>query len=293
MFDGFLAVDKPLGLTSHDVVARVRRLYQCVTGSKKVGHAGTLDPLASGVLVLCLGKATRLSEYVMHATKRYRAQVTLGVTTTTYDTAGEVVSIVASDHLTRADVEAVLPRFVGQIAQVPPMYSAIKQGGKKLYELARAGATLELVPRTVTINALTMTAWQPPAFELEVVCAAGTYVRSLAHDIGQALGVGAYLSGLVRTQSGTFALADALPLDALDEAGAWLARLVRPRVALSAYPSVTLDAAACQHVRQGRAVLQQSPISDGVVMGYNEVDELQAVLVAAQGWLKPQKVFLP
>lgn len=292
LFDGFLTIDKPLGMTSHDVVARVRRCYQRATGNKKVGHAGTLDPLASGVLVLCLGKATRLSDYVMHATKRYHATIMLGVTTTTYDVEGEVVTTSSVSHLTRADVEAVLPRFVGEIAQVPPVYSAIKQGGKKLYELARAGQTPDLAPRMVRVDALTLTAWQPPTFSLEVVCGAGTYVRSLAYDIGQALGVGAHLRGLVRTQSGAFVLANALPLDAFDESGAWLAHIVSPRDALTAYSSVVLDAVACQQVRRGRAVPQQSPIPDGTVMGYNQAGELQAVLVAQQGWLKPQKVFL-
>src|SRR5215207_3710637 len=192
---GFLNIDKPLRMTSHDVVAQVRRKFKL----KRVGHAGTLDPLATGVLVVCLGAATRLSEYVMDSTKQYRARVTLGVTTTTYDAEGDVVQQREAGHITRKMVEAALPQFTGEIDQLPPMYSAIKKGGRKLYEIARAGETIELTPRRITIYGLEIVEWSPPECVLDVTCSAGTYIRSLAFDLGKALGVGAYLSGLVRT----------------------------------------------------------------------------------------------
>ncbi|NDJ61826.1 MAG: tRNA pseudouridine(55) synthase TruB, partial [Chloroflexi bacterium] len=197
---GFLNIDKPLGWTSHDVVAKLRRGLQI----KKIGHAGTLDPLATGVLVICLGAATRLSEYVMDTTKRYRAVVHLGVTTDTYDAEGEITAQRPSDHLSEADVRDALGAFVGALEQVPPMYSAIKQGGRKLYDLARAGEVVERPPRPVHIHALEVVAWQPPQVTLDVTCSPGTYIRSLAYDLGAALGVGAHLAGLMRTASGSF-----------------------------------------------------------------------------------------
>ncbi len=195
---GFLNIDKPLGLTSHDVVARVRRNLNV----KKVGHAGTLDPLATGVLVVCVGAATRLSEYVMNTTKRYEALVHLGVETETYDAEGAIVAEQAVNHVTQTDVEQALTTFLGPIDQLPPIYSAIKQGGRKLYEIARAGETAELQPRHVTIYALDILDWQPPFVRIAVTCSAGTYIRSLAHDLGAALGVGGSLDGLTRTASG-------------------------------------------------------------------------------------------
>ena len=203
---GFLNINKPLHLTSHDVVLQVRRNYQRLTGSKKVGHTGALDPLAGGVLVICLGAATRLSDYIMRGRKRYQAQITLGASTTTYDAAGDIVERKCADQVRRGDIERVLPRFMGEIKQVPPMYSAIKVGGVKLYDLARKGRTVPREPRAVTVYAIEMLAWSNPVLELEIECGAGTYIRSLAHDLGAVLGVGGYLTGLTRTASGAFKL---------------------------------------------------------------------------------------
>ncbi len=156
---GFLNIDKPAGMTSHDVVAQIRRLLRRDTGSRKVGHAGTLDPMATGVLVVCLGQATRLSEYMVESTKRYRARVRLGIETDTYDADGETVTTTDPGAITRQQVEAVLMQFRGDIDQVPPMYSAIKQGGRKLYELARQGKTVERPPRSVTLYDLKLADW--------------------------------------------------------------------------------------------------------------------------------------
>ncbi len=282
---GFLNVDKPLGMTSHDVVAKVRR----ATGIKKIGHAGTLDPLATGVLILCVGGATRLSDYVMHGTKRYRARVRLGQVTDTYDAEGAVTQERDASHITQADVEQALGAFLGEIAQVPPMYSAIKQGGKKLYELARAGETVEREARHVRIDALTIANWEPPEFTLDVTCSAGTYIRSLAFDLGEALGVGAHLAGLVRTGSGTFTLENAVPLDTLLSDPA--SHIVPPSVALAEYPTLVVDAAAEAELTHGRSIA--SELAEGTVaMVYRADEQLVAVVKAEDGRLKPEKVFL-
>lgn len=283
---GFLNIDKPLGMTSHDVVAAVRRSLRM----KKVGHAGTLDPLATGVLVVCLGGATRLSEYVMSSTKRYRARVRLGAVTNTYDAEGEPQPVADPMHLTQADVEAVFPQFLGTIQQLPPIYSAIKKDGKKLYQLARAGETVELEARTVTIHALTITDWALPEFTLEVTCSTGTYIRSLAHDLGQALGVGGYLAGLVRTASGAFTLENALTLESLGQ-GDPSSLITAPEVAVAGWPEVRLDAAALDHVLHGRS-LPDAGAADGILAAaYTPDGAFIAVLRAEAGVWRPLKVF--
>jgi tRNA pseudouridine55 synthase len=262
-------------------------------GVDKVGHAGTLDPLASGVLVVCVGSATRLSDYVMHTTKRYQAHVVLGTRTDTYDAEGRVTSQTPADHITQADVEALLPRFTGQIAQVPPSYSALKQGGKKLYEMARAGEEVTLQPRPVTIERLQVLSWQAGAFVLDVVCGAGTYIRSLAHDIGNALGVGAHLGGLVRVASGAFTLERAIALDdLLAQDDAWQAHLIAPLDALAHYPQVHLSAQEAQDIRHGRAIVARAEAGDSLSLGVTEAGELLALLQSDGELLKPHKVFL-
>ncbi len=285
---GFLNIDKPLGMTSHDVVARIRRVFH----TKRVGHAGTLDPLATGVLVVCLGAATRLSEYVMDSTKRYTARVRLGATTETYDAEGMIVEQGDASAVSRADVEQALASFTGEIDQLPPMFSAVKQGGRKLYQLARAGETVERAPRRVTIYSLAVTDWSPPEFTLLVACSAGTYIRSLAHDLGQTLGVGAYLAGLVRTASGGFALDDAVPLDRLLETDSPEQFLIAPAAALRDRPSILLDSSQADAIRHGRAI--EGADADGAVtFAYLPDDRLAAVLHAEGGSWKPQKVFIP
>ncbi len=282
---GFLNVDKPVGVTSHDVVAQVRRAF----GLKKLGHAGTLDPLAGGVLVLCVGGATRLSEYAMHGTKQYRARVRLGVTTTTYDAEGEIVRECDATQITRTQVEQALPEFIGRIDQVPPIYSAIKKDGRKLYDLARAGQTVELEARSVQIDSLMVTEWQPPEFTLEVICSAGTYVRSLAYDLGETLGVGAHLAGLTRTASGAFLLDKSVRLTALlvSDLAEWL---IPASVALANYPTVTLDQVAEDEIRHGRRI-PGNFAADATIMAYSSDGRLIAVLQAADGYLNPHKVF--
>ncbi len=285
---GFLNIDKPLNLTSHDVVSRVRRVFNI----KKVGHAGTLDPLATGVLILCVGRVTRLSEYVMHQTKTYRANVKLGKTTTTYDAEGDITTTRDPSAVTREQVEAVLPRFTGDIQQVPPVYSAIKKDGKKLYERARAGEDVQPDPRDVRIDALDIVEWGNPEFTLDVTCGSGTYIRSLAHDIGQALGVGAHLSGLVRTRSGQFRVENAVSLDALQDSDDPAQHLIPPRDALSDYPAVHLNAEEVEDVSHGR-IPGEATLPDGeLAFAYAPDGDFVAILKARRGKWKPHKVFL-
>ncbi len=285
---GFFNIDKPYGITSHDVVSKVRRGISM----KKVGHAGTLDPLATGVLVICVGGATRLSDYVMHTHKRYHAEIVLGVATTTYDAEGEITLQQPAEHITQADVEAHLPQFIGTIQQLPPMYSAIKKGGKKLYELARAGQTIELEPRTITIHELNILAWTNTTFTLDIVCQAGTYIRSLAHDLGQALGVGAHLGGLRRTESGAFRVEDALNLEQVIADGTWEQHLIAPVDGLKHLPPIYLDAENSAHIRHGRRADIQPDQPIGTIARAHDVDgEFFALLRADQCAWYPHKVF--
>jgi len=295
--NGFLNINKPLHLTSHDVVARVRRILRRDTNSKKVGHAGTLDPLASGVLVICLNQATRLSDYVMHTTKTYRAHITFGQTTATYDAEGDITSQADSSHITVKDIENVLPDFIGDIQQIPPMYSAIKQRGKKLYELARAGEVVERPPRAVTIHNIIVQEWQSPILVCDVTCSSGTYIRSLAHDIGQKLEVGAYLSGLIRLQSGDFKIENAVDLGELLEDSEWYRHIIKPVNVLSHIPSLILTDDEWESIKQGRSIavnsLHPTVDVDEKIMAYSTQNELRAILVKRKSHWKPHKVFLP
>jgi len=286
---GILNLDKPRGLTSHDVVDRVRALAH----QRRVGHAGTLDPMATGVLLVCLGRATRVAEYLMASPKVYRARVRLGVVTDTYDAEGKVVE----EHPVEVDqvaVEEALARFRGRILQVPPMYSAIKRGGQPLYRLARRGVTVEREPRPVEVYRLRLTAWEPPELTLEVTCSPGTYVRSLAHDLGQALGCGAYLAGLVRLASGDFRLEEAVPLDELTEER--LPSLLMPLdVALRRYPALYLDERAALAVRSGRTVDGPPPEGEPLARAYGPDGTFLALLEYRPDreiW-HPRKVFHP
>ena len=249
---GILSIDKPLDMTSHDVVQSVRR----EAGIRRVGHAGTLDPLATGVLVLALGKATRLLEYVVALPKTYEARVRLGQVSNTYDGEGQIVE----EHAVTVgaeDVEAALGRFRGTIEQVPPMYSAIRKGGQRLYELARKGVEVEREPREVTVHELTLLAWDPPDATLRVVCSTGTYIRSLAHDLGQALGCGAYLAGLRRTAVGSFTAEDAAPLDALGD-GKWQEHLQAADAAVQHLPRLDVSEEEAESLAQGQWLPQRA-----------------------------------
>jgi len=289
--DGILNINKPLRMTSHDVVARVRR----ISGQKKVGHAGTLDPLASGVLLVCLGQATRVSEYLMGSDKVYRASIRLGISTDTYDGEGRITGQ-AEVTVARAQVEHELSRFVGRLEQTPPMYSAIKHEGTTLYRLARRGQTVARATRTVEIYALELLEWAPPDVHVELHCSKGTYVRSLAHELGERLQCGAHLAGLVRVASGAFRIEQAITLTELEEAFAAGdgPRLLLPLdAALQAFPSVTVDEAAAMGITHGRPV--ELPADPGAPLSraYSTSGRLLALLRHDKERLwEPHKVFV-
>ncbi|MBM4163008.1 MAG: tRNA pseudouridine(55) synthase TruB [Lentisphaerae bacterium] len=210
-FDGLLLVDKPAGPTSHDVVHKIRRTFRI----EKVGHGGTLDPAATGLLVILLGRATRLSDQIMGGEKTYAGVLRLGTVTNSQDLDGQIIAEQPFDAVTRDQAETALAALRGDIYQTPPMVSAIKLNGVPLYKLARKGQEVAREPRLVHIFRFAITAWVPPLVSFEVRCTKGTYVRTLAHDLGQALGCGACLHSLRRTASGSFDVAAAAPLDAL------------------------------------------------------------------------------
>ncbi len=289
---GFLNLNKPLNLTSHDVVASIRRCCRSSGGNLKVGHAGTLDPLADGVLIICLGAATRLSEYMMRSRKVYRAGITFGSTTTTFDAAGAIVANRDASHLTLADIRNALPQFIGsEIRQIPPMYSAVKVKGKKLYELARAGQTVARPERKVAIHAIDIINWDAPVLELEIQCGPGTYIRSLANDLGQALEAGAYLSGLTRIASGAFHLDQSIALDAVINDEQWTRQIVSPFAALADKTRVTLTAEEINRVQQGGFIPCRNGLQSEAVFAFDSSQQLVAVLEPrAESW-KPHKVF--
>jgi tRNA pseudouridine55 synthase len=242
---GLVVVDKPGGMTSHDVVARIRR----VAGTRKVGHAGTLDPMATGVLVLGVNRATRLLGHLSLADKRYDATIRLGVTTTTEDAEGEVVETRPTDGLTEDAVRSALATFLGEIEQVPSAVSAVKVDGKRAYARVRAGEDVDLPARRVTIHSLEVTAVDLPTVEVAVHCSTGTFVRAIARDLGAALGVGGHLTALRRTTVGPFGLDDARTLDALSED---FTMTPIGDAAREAFPSCDLDDVAAADVRFGR-----------------------------------------
>ena len=210
--DGILNINKPTGMTSLDVVKIVRRL----SGERSVGHAGTLDPGATGVLPVCLGQATRVIPFIVEAHKIYLAEIELGVSTDTYDADGNVTQKADPSNITREQVEGVLPSFSGSILQKPPMYSAVKHQGKRLYDLARSGIEVEREPRRADVFRLKLMDWRPPYCTIAVECGKGTYIRSLAHDIGQSLGCGAHVRELARLRSGIFDIDDSVTIPQLE-----------------------------------------------------------------------------
>ena len=289
---GVLVVDKPVGLTSHDVVQVVRK----GTNIRRAGHTGTLDPRASGVLVILIGPAVRLSEYVSASDKRYQAVVRLGATTDTYDADGRVLSTSPVDKITESQFETALEEFVGEIEQVPPPYSAIKIKGRKAYEMAREGEEVDMQPRKIHVYSLELLEWAPPEAVIDVYCSSGTYVRSLAHDMGEKLGCGAHLIGLRRTKSGRFTLRDAVPLRKLRDAfedGSWYQYLIPAAEALSDWPSIELDQDQVDAIRHGHRIQNVDGLQAEMARGISEQGELVALLEfvpEANEW-QPKKVF--
>jgi tRNA pseudouridine55 synthase len=289
---GVLVVDKPIGLTSHDVVQIIRR----GTGIRRAGHTGTLDPRASGVLVVLIGPAVRLSEYVSASDKRYQATIRLGSSTDTYDAEGIVTdSSTSIEDITEERFDEILQQYVGEIQQVPPPYSAVKVKGKKAYEMARKGENVELSPRTINVYSLEVLEWAPPEVVVDVYCSSGTYVRSLANDLGNELGCGAHLIGLRRTKSGRFTLRDAVPLRRLQEsfdAGDWYRNLIPAAEALADWPMVELNADEVELVRHGHRV-PADPDATGWARAISQQGDLVALVeydADTNEW-QPRKVF--
>jgi tRNA pseudouridine55 synthase len=309
---GILVVDKPAGPTSFDVVARVRRALRV----KKAGHAGTLDPAATGVLVVCLEDAVRLQHYLTDGDKGYRAVVAFGAATDTEDAEGRVVAEGDPSGLTEGGVRAALGRFVGELDQVPPMFSAVRVGGRRLHEAARAGEEVARAPRRVRIDALELVSLEPwpvpdgagpgalgmgsargRRAEIDVRCSKGTYVRTLAVDLGRALGVPAHLAALRRTRSSGFTLEQALPLEELEgrarEGGpeALRGQIIAPARALD-LPEARLNAAAARDIAHGRAAPAGTLAEGARVRAVDEADRLLAVCQVAGGRLRPVRVFV-
>lgn len=293
--DGILNIDKPRGKTSFQVVAWVRRL----SGERRVGHGGTLDPEATGVLPVSLGKGTRLLEYLIDAGKTYRAVVVLGAATDTYDASGTITSQCDPLSISLADIESAVSSFTGIIQQTPPMYSAIKSKGVPLYRWARAGIEVARQAREVELSRIDVVECAVPEFTLEVECSKGTYIRSLAHDLGQKLGVGAHLGSLVRTRSGPFRIEDSVDMPQLDAASREerLHEILLPiDIAVAHLPSVEVGGADEAAIVNGRPVeltSWQGP-AEGQCRAYAEDGRLIAILRRddEKGCWRPRKVLV-
>ena len=251
--DGILVLDKPKNVTSMEMV----RLAKRVTRVKRVGHAGTLDPIATGVLPICFGQATRLMEFMVDGRKIYKAEFTLGAATDTYDADGTQTHTGDASSVTREDVEAKLGDFLGAILQRPPMYSALKHEGQRLYELARAGVEVEREEREVVVHDIELLDWAPPKLTLRVECGRGFYMRTLADDLGESLGCYAHLSELERARSGEFSIEDSVSAEELgqvEDEEAWRDLLLPPDAALRGLETLSVDSAAERHIRDGRSI---------------------------------------
>jgi tRNA pseudouridine55 synthase len=292
--DGVVIVHKPEGITSHDVVNRIRRIY----GTRRVGHTGTLDPMATGVLAVCVGQATRIVEYLTAATKEYLAGVVFGVTTDTQDSTGSVLSECDAAHLTEEAVRAALSSFRGKILQTPPMVSAVHHAGKRLYELARQGREVEREARPVEIFRLEMSQFIPgahPTATLMIACSTGTYVRALAADIGAHLGVGGMMNSLIRTRLGDFTQEEARTLEQLEtlrEQGALADSLRSIAQALSGWLQIVLTEEEERRIRQGQRIRadQIRAEAGSLCLMLNARREAVAVAKAQAGHFAPIKV---
>jgi tRNA pseudouridine55 synthase len=292
---GLLVVDKPVGPTSFDVVARVRRMLRAA----KAGHTGTLDPLASGVLAVCLGDCVKLQGWLADGDKAYDATVAFGAATATEDAEGEVVARGDPAGLSEAAVRAALPRFLGEIEQVPPMYSAVRVGGRRLHEAARAGEEVPRAPRRVRVDAFELVALEPPSGGiaralLRVRCGKGTYVRTLAADLGRAVGVPAHLAALRRTAAGPFTLAEAVDLSEAErlasaDPGALAARILPMGEALRGWPALRLTSEEARALGHGRTLVRREG-ADGPRRALGPSGDLVAVCEQRGGVVRPLRV---
>jgi tRNA pseudouridine55 synthase len=291
---GVLVIDKPVGMTSHDVVQAVRR----GTGIRRAGHTGTLDPRASGVLVVLIGPAVRLSEFLTTSEKRYQAVMKFGMTTSTYDTEGTITSEGREYDFEFEELEEALTKFVGEVEQTPPVFSALKIDGRRAYELARKGEEIEMEPRIITVHSLELLEWEPPEAVIDIHCSSGTYIRSLAHDLGEEMGSGATLINLRRTKNGRFTLRDSVSLRKLEEAfanGDWYRYLIPAAEALGDWYTVELSFEQVDAVRHGHRVPALEPMEPGsLARAISQEGELVALveyIEEDQEW-QPRKVFM-
>ncbi len=284
--DGVLLLNKPVGITSNAALQKAKWLLN----AKKAGHTGTLDPFADGLLPLCFGEATKFSAYLLEADKHYRAVLQLGTTTTTGDPEGEVLAT-REVHASRAEIEALLPRFTGEIEQIPPMHSALKHQGRPLYEYARAGIEIERPPRKVTIRALELIECEPPRVVLDVQCSAGTYIRTLAQDIGAVLGCGAHLTALTRSTAGGFGLEQAHTLTDLEalEPSQRQALLLPADCLVAHLPAIQLDAADAAALCRGRSVPHLTE-HQGLTRIYTAAQVFIGLADAEAGQLLPRRL---
>lgn len=288
---GLLNLDKPAGMTSRDVVNRVGRLFK----KTKIGHAGTLDPLATGVLIVCVGAATRLVDRVQEHLKGYRAQLKLGVRSDTDDITGQICPGGDSTHITADELATLLKDFRGEISQVPPSFSAVHVGGRRAYDLARSQQEFELSARTVQVEAITLTSFVGDTAELEIVCGSGTYIRSIIRDLGERLGCGAVMTDLRRTFIGPFRDTEALPLEELSQE-TLSARLLPLRSVLSGDVIYSATAAECAALLQGRVLHIETRLGaePARVAVLDPTQELFAFAAwdPAKHTLQPQTVFV-
>jgi tRNA pseudouridine55 synthase len=286
--DGVLLLNKPIGWTSNAALQKARWLLNAA----KAGHTGTLDPFASGLLPICFGQAAKFSSYALHGNKTYRATLKLGITTTTGDTEGERIET-RPVNVSLSDMQAVLPAYTGEIHQVPPMYSALKHQGRPLYEYARSGIEIERKPRNVTIFRLELVSLQDDEAIMEVDCSGGTYIRTLAEDIGKTLGCGAHLIGLERTASGSFTLDSAISLGALEqlEPHQRTDRLLPPDVLVTALPRIEIDTEAAQRLKQGKSLsAENTPLpEEGAARVYSS-GEFIGLVTLSHNQLRPARL---
>ncbi len=295
--DGILNINKATGMTSHDVVAKIRKLLK----QKRVGHAGTLDPAASGVLPICVGHGTRVAEYLSESGKAYRAEILFGIVTDTYDREGSILRTGDTSSLSLPLIEEHLPHFMGTQMQMPPLYSAIKLQGQPAYKRMRAGEEITLEARPIEIYALHIVTWQAPVLTLDIECSKGTYIRSLAYDLGEQLGCGAHLAGLIRTRSGPFILEKSSTLEQLAgiiEQGALPEHIFPADYAIQQYPALHLDEETSMRVLHGNAFHPEVPVlqpESNLARIYNDKGSFLAIAhwdAEEQIW-QPKKVFGP
>lgn len=285
--DGFLNLNKPFGFTSHDCVAKVRKILK----QKRIGHAGTLDPAAVGVLPIAIGRATRLLQY-LRLDKAYRATIRFGITTATDDLEGEILTQQAVSDLILKQIEEKLPLFQGKIQQIPPKYSAIQIEGKRLYDLARSGVEIEVPARSVEVYQIEILDWRSgefPELELAIACGSGTYIRSIARDLGAVLETGATLAKLIRTESSGFDLSNSLTFEEIDSQRLML---ISPDVALTHLPKINLPIGIDRRWQQGQKIAVEIEPS-GILRVYNEDDLFLGIANYLDGLIIPQMVYEP